>query len=177
MKSAMFRKDNAGAVVGKLKSPTEIQYENNGKIEIFSLTGNIVETQYNDVIVLGRKIDDTHMEVHKMESLPKLQEPPFGLKGTDNEKPVYSLCIPKDIISNIEQHIDTKGKLYHTVHAVAGNTTYFISVFGEFTENTINDCYVFLMTDAPKIEHSEFGKGYAVKKRTTVSTIGYQVAS
>lgn len=178
MKAALFRKDGIGAVVGRLKSPNEIQYEDNGSIKIFQLTGNVLETEYNDVLLLGKKISDTVFEVQKMESLPHKQEEILGFKAMGNDGPAYCLAIPVDKLTNVEEKISERQSTYHIMHfTLDNNTTMYLTILGEWQKDPANECYVFILTQPMTSEEHSFGSGYAIKRRVTKYAIGNQVMS
>lgn len=178
MKAAMFRKDGMGAVVGRLKSPNEIQYENQGKLMTFTLTGNVVDTEYNDVVVVGNKIDEDTFFVQSMESLPKENEDALELKGEGVDGPIHCLAVPIEMIIDAEIRKNDNGKSYRALRiADEKNSTIFLTVFGEYCETPINYSMVFLLVNPLNKTEKAFGEGYAVKKQIVKSGIAYQVMS
>ena len=179
MRAYLSRKtDNMGVLVGRLTSPNHVKFEDNGTIREFDLTGNVTDTEYNDVFVLGKEINENTFEVQKMESLPIGDDKMFGLVGEGESGKLYALAIPEQQVDSIEEKISEAGKPYHSLHVtIDRNTTMYISVFGEFREKTGNACYVFILREAPKVEESEFGQGYAVRKVKTKYAMANQLLS
>lgn len=166
MKAFLSRtKDGLGVIVGRLSAPNRVRYENEGNIKEFDLIGNVVDTEYNDVFMVGKQVDENTFEVQKMESIPDFDEKLFGLVGTGEAGNMYVLAIPEAQVDRIEDKVSENGKPYKLIHAQFAKNDYFhISVFGEFRKDTLNSCYVFVLWEDPKVEVSEHGSGYAVKK-------------
>lgn len=178
MKAAMFRKDGLGGVIGRLKTPTMLQYEDNGTLRIFNLTGNVIDTEYNDVFVLGQKVDENTLEVQKMESLPKLNEEYLGFRGNGEDGPIYSIVFPANMFRETEELTSEKGITYHKMHFnIDKKNSMCITLFGEYTADTANGCMAFLLKERPTIYNNEYGRGYAVKEWTVRYATGYQLLS
>lgn len=179
MKAYLSRKtDNMGVLVGRLSAPNRVKFEDNGTIREFTLTGNVTDTEYNDVFILGKEIDSNTFEVQKMESLPIGDDKMFGLVGEGESGKLYALAIPEKQIDKIEEKISENGKPYTSLHAeIDRNTTIYIKVFGEFRKETGNACYVFILREAPTVEEKEFGQGYAVRKVKTKYAMANQLLS
>lgn len=178
MKAALFRKDNIGVVVGRLKNENMIQYENNGHISTFSLTGNVVDTEYNDVFILGIKIDENTLDVQKMESLPHNNDSIFGFRGVGTEGNLFCLAVPKNNILNITEKVSSNNRPYHVVHIEENkNNTIYLNVYGPFKEDIQNESYVFILTQAFEQKEHIFGEGYAKKKKIVKSSGAYQIIS
>lgn len=178
MKAAMFRKDGMGAVVGRLKSPNEVQYEDNGTLKVFQLTGNVVDTEFNDVLIVGKKVSENTLEVAKMESLPDRNGAFLGFKAAGDMGELFCMAIPKCCVIDVEEKMAENGAPYKKFHAkLTEKMSLFLNVFNEYHEKTANGCYVFLLKEAPTTEHNEFGTGFAKKQWTVKYGTGYQVLS
>lgn len=177
MKAALFRKDNYGAVVGRLKSPTELQYEDNGHVRIFNLLGKIVETEYNDVLILGKRINDNEFYVEKMESIPKDNEDFLGLYADGEEGRYYSLAIPKSLLVSIDEKPIKTGILYTFHFALSEKRTLFLNTYDVPLKDVRTDSYIFLLKKALEKEEKQYGIGYAVKKWTNMYGHGIQLLS
>ena len=178
MKAALFRKDGIGAVVGRLKAPNIVQYENEGSLLQFNLTGKVVDTEYNDVLIFGQKISDDVLNVERMESLPKAGEKYLGFKLDGEQGTAFCLAIHAEHLKEVKKCRSENGNEYHRFSFNMGkNSTLYMSVFGHYQKETSNNCYVFIMKEPPKVESKEFGSNYAVKKIVTQFASGYQIMS
>lgn len=179
MKAALFRKDNMGVAVGRLRSPNELLYEDNGSIKLFHLTGEVVDTEFNDVLILGKKTGEETLEVAKMESLPHNGEDMVAFKALGEGGPVYCLAIPIDRLKDSSERVSNNGKTYHTAHFILDkNTSMFVDAYGQYDDKPANECMVFVLMELPSTEEKVFGQNpYAMKKHVTKSCRGYQVMS
>lgn len=178
MKAAMFRTDNSGAVVGHLSAPDRMQYENEGHIGTFDLSGNIVETEYYDVLAVGERDEDGHFKVQRMESLPTAEDGilKFSIAGESGK--AYCMAIPKSQVISVEERFSKTNTKYHCMHVRTGkNASMYVNVLGAFDQTPSTDVYVFLLKEAPKRDRQEFGSGYAVKTVTTDYATGVQLKS
>ena len=177
MKAALY-KDGVGLIVGRLKTPTQIQYEDDGHVKMLDLTGNVLETEYNDVLVFGKE-DGVCFVVEKMESLPKKDDGMVAFVTNGDTGPVYCLAIPEENVTDIEErYSESSGSIYHILHAnLNKNTTLYLNILGSFSKETRNKCYVFLLNGALSKQNKEFGIGYAKKEWTVRSGSGWQVMS
>lgn len=179
MKSLQFREDGLGIVVGRLCAPNVLQYEDLGSVKKFLLTGKVRDTEFNDVVVIGRRLSEDELEVSVMESLPcKDNDVMFGIMAGNDISKLYGICIPKYLVERIDDKYTEDGSLFHTLYVRNDtNSTSYVTVFGNFEEQVANNSYVFFLKEAPKVEKKEFGSGYAVKKITTRYMTGWQIAS
>jgi hypothetical protein len=178
MKSAMFRSDGVGAVVGHLCAPDKAQYENNGKIGVFVLTGNVVETEYNDVLLVGKKTGEDTFLVEQMESLPKKDEGMLFFTAAGEKGEANCIAIPKHMIKESGTHTSESGTVYHTIKAEIGRNHFIlVNIFGDYTEESGTDTVVLLLKGAPRKEERNFGSGYAVKRIISEYAAGWQVKS
>ena len=177
MKAARFREDGYGAIVGRLRLPNEIQYENDGRLGTFQLTGNVLETEYNDVALLGRRLSEYAFEVDDMESLEIDDVLYFETKNT--EEPCYLLIIPKDLVTEIKKEVIPGGMKVKNILVVNGgkNHNLNLTTIGEWRPDIANKSYVFLLRKEITTIENEFGSGYAIKKVKTDYAAGIQLLS
>lgn len=70
MKSCLFTKSGIGALNGVLIERDKVQCDEEGHVKEYSLTGNVRDCEFNHVVVIGKKEDDTTINVDFMESYP-----------------------------------------------------------------------------------------------------------
>lgn len=173
MKALKTNKELYGAVRGRLIAPDRLVYEDNGKLIELQLTGNVVETEYNDITAIGQLQGNTFI-VKQMESAV----PEYGLQFLSfEEHNCYVTIIPVSNIESADEKIGKSGEHYTAVVAkdntVLKNGTIYVTIFKEFFKT--EDVLVLLSGKAPEMKIDEFGKGYAIKRVTTVSLSGVQI--
>lgn len=179
MKSALYKKNSKlGAVVGHLCAPNKLQYEQCGKVEMLILTGNVVDTEGYDVLVLGTKEDDGTFHVQKMESMPKESDGVGKFKATDGEEEILAMLIPMGLVTDIQEKVNDKGTRYHALVIPEGKRQRMhLSVLGEFNRSPVTGCYAFLLTGRPEVRENQFGEGYAVAVQVSRYAAGIQLLS
>lgn len=178
MKQTRFRNDGVGVAVGRLSSPTTLKYEKDGHIGTFELTGNVLETEYNDVFVLGHCISETEMRVEKMESIPLCNDKYLGFKCDSEQGEVLCIAIPKNMVKAVEEKFSpNETKYYSLTIELEKNDHMYLSVFGAFEQNIRTGSYIFILRNNPQVSVNEYGSGYAIKKVTTRMAAGWQIVS
>lgn len=177
MKSAIFRKNGEGVLVGRLSAPDRIRCDQNGKIEEFELSGNVVETEYNDVLVVGKKTDEHAVFVQQMESLPTAEDGALLFTfGEQND--ACCVAIPKSCVKEIADKVAANGAPYKAIRAEIGkNHSFYLNLYDRFEEESVTDTIVALLKSAPQRTENRFGEGYAVKTVITESALGWQIKS
>ena len=173
MKSALFRKDNYGAVVGRLIAPNILTYEatdsNGGAImKNIELTGNIVETASYDVIVIGRKMneDATIMEVTQMEDLVTGDNVKIYHENSTSD-PFSILVIPLFRMQKIEKRLSLNNKPYNEIKiSFNSHTTLYVDVYGDTLVPEEERPLVFLSKGIQEAEndYSNKNNAYSCKK-------------
>lgn len=170
MKCALFNQYGYGALTGRLVAPNEIVYrdsdENGGEtLKKATLTGNVVETEFNDVVVVGKKISDTQFEVSRMESLPTGNEMMLFSTGTEEHK-VSCLVAAASRLLNIEERTNSNGKPYHSIRLDGGkNVSVYVDVYGAVNKDV--SAFVLVGQGGFKTQEKQVGSGYAVKTMVT----------
>ena len=177
MKSAKFRADGVGAVVGLLASPTELRYENEGHVLMFSLIGNVIETERNDVVVLGQKTDDSTMSVCYMESLPKQEGEIIRHTLDVNGQICELLAIPAQLVKETKKVVIGDQVKDELSIELGKNHVMHLVLYQDFESTSASGCYVFLLPKQPKVVESEHGEGYAKRKIKAEYTQGVQLLS
>lgn len=167
MKCALFNKNGYGALTGRLTAPNRIVYRdsdgNGGEtLKEALLTGNVVDTEYNDVVVVGKKISDFEIQVTRMESLPKNGEMFLLTTGTENEK-VSCLIAAGTRLQSVTDKINSNGKPYKDYQLDGGKNTFVhVNAFGISDEEAEN--LVFVGQGVFSSIENVYGQGYAQKK-------------
>ena len=163
-KSSLFKNDGYGAVVGKLVAPDIIKYTvsdgiNHNILESAQLIGNVVDTEYNDVLVLGRKTDTGMIEVFKMEST-YVDGPIQTYIGVDSQGQQYTVVvIPKEKFQEKKKKNTQQGKNFTEVKASGGERiTVFVDVFNEVEEPGAADPYIFICNGVGERSTQTYGK-------------------
>lgn len=179
MKSALYKKNSKlGAVVGHLCAPDELQYEQCGKVERLKLTGNVVDTEGYDVLVMGTREEDGTFHVQKMESMPKETDGVAKFKATDGDDEILAMLVPVGVVSDIQENTSEKGAVYHVLVIPEGkNQRMYFSVLGEFNPTPVTGCFALLLSGRPETKESRFGEGYAVVKKVSRYAAGMQLSS
>lgn len=164
-------KDGCGAVCGTLVAPNRLAFVRTDKLggkELVyaALTGNVVETEYNEVVVLGKLLESPTKEndgiilVQKMESLyvDGAIKQYTGLDAENN--PYVILVIPKEKFQESKRKNTMKGNTYAEVKASGGER---ITVFVPINRPEVNipdgtAPYVFMAKGKAKIEDITFGR-------------------
>lgn len=180
MKSALFRKDNIGILVGKLSAPDVIKCDQEGKIEEFKLVGNVVETEYNDVLILGQKNEDGSVNVLQMESLPHEGETALEFYTDLGEKPARCMAFHKSAIKEVKTGVSKKGDPFKNLHVELNADEYlYFNIFKEYDPETITDTVVISFQNPMETRETKLytNKGYNYKTVVNKYGGGYQVHS
>lgn len=171
MRSAVFQsKDGCGTVCGTLVTPKRLVYTQDdgagGKVLVYALlTGNVRETEYNDVVVVGKLIkkpaigQDGEIEVAVMESA-YADGPIRQYRGVDSEGAIYTaIVVPKEKFQEAKKKNSQSGKTYTEVKASGGEgKTVFVPVWGEFKTPDNAAPYVFMAKGTLEKSEQTYGK-------------------
>lgn len=171
MRSAVFQsKDGCGAVCGTLVAPNRIVYAQDdgagGKVLVYAvLTGNVVETEYNEVVVVGTQTkkampgEDGEIAVRIMESI-YATGPIKQYRGIDSAGDIYTVVIvPKEKFQDAKKKNSNSGKTYTEIKASGGEgKTVFIPVWGEFKTPDNAAPYVFMVKGSFEKSEQTYGR-------------------
>ena len=172
MKAILVTNEGYGAVYGRLTKRDEITYENEGKLCTMHLVGNVIETEYNDIIALGRKMENGDFEVFQMESAVA----GYGFQTLNHAK-ANCTVIPACIIEAINEKVGKQGKPYKEIIAKLTNGKLHVILFGEYKKPDENGLLIIISAEPIRAENKTYGEGYAVKTVVTGYLTGYQILS
>jgi len=110
MKPMLLNKDGIGAAIGHLCDSDVIQVDNGGVIEKMKLTGNVVDTESYDVLILGKRNPDGTFEVSKMESLADENHPYEVFQEKIDNRIFEVISFHKSVIRDVEKIFGKEGK-------------------------------------------------------------------
>lgn len=147
----MFQRksDNVTVALGTLVAPNALQVEVWDKekkglaLKVYDLTGEVVETERNEVLVIAKPTSETGLEVLKMVEVPEGKTPlkSFNFsKGLEEPIGIYSSCNFKGADDKVSQG----GSQYKGVKFSGGdNTTVILNSF-YFTQLDEGERYIFV---------------------------------
>lgn len=170
MKAILTRKvDNTGIIVGRLKNENTLLYENEDGLKEILLTGNVIETQYNDIVAIGILNKNTNQfEVLQMESLLTQNDTEDYYFLTDAEHNIYATVLKKSKIKEINERYNKNGGKYFELVAEVDKNVYINFNINEYKniDELRTENLVIFGVNPYETRNEEYGKGYAVKKTT-----------
>lgn len=170
MKAILTRKiDNTGIIVGRLKNENTLLYENEDGLNEILLTGNIIETQYNDIVAIGiLHKDENEFEVIQMESLLTQNDTENYYFLTNVEHNLYATILKNSTIKEINTRYNKNGGRYTELMAEVDKNIYIhfnINAYKDINELRTDNLVIFGINPY-ETRSEEYGKGYAVRKTT-----------
>ena len=140
--------DGAAVALGTLTAPDTIQVEvwskeNGVQLKDIKLSGNVAETERNEVLVVGKKISDGEIEVLRMVEVPEVGPiKGFNVKGLEEPIGIYSSCSFK----NAEEKTTKEGDKKYTAVKFSGgeNATVIINTFQFHKADEADARYIFV---------------------------------
>lgn len=173
--------ENIGVIVGHLCAPDQIQIDNGGCVEKYSLTGNVVETKGYDVVAIGKKTGEGVFDVSVMESIPDEENPYDVYDARIEDKHIEVLAFHKSLVRKHEK-IVKDDKTYTNIDVDTKNGIMHARTVREDYRDPDTGSIILLVQNKGREtgilkDVKEFGSGYAKKKVTSYYCTGIQMLS